>query len=182
MFKKKKMEKALKALFGLYADEYAEEEELTDKEVGEQVSRGSVFGFPIDSICQGLRDEAVTPYEFRYSREDAPVDPGYCGRELFGERAVKIAETTDASTLAEMSYLETYEIWMTEKGKLFSVECRGIYGDEETGTDGVTIEYRRILGRIRRREDCLVPIEEITDHFEHIMGHCYEYDRVQYAL
>jgi hypothetical protein len=182
MFKKKKMEKALKALFGLYADEYAEEEELTDKEVGEQVSRGSVFGFPIDSICQGLRDEAVTPYDFRYSREDAPVDPGYCGRELFGERAVKIAETTDTSTLAEMSYLETYEIWMTEKGKLFSVECRGIYGDEATDTDGVTIEYRRILGRIRRPEDCMVPMEEITDHFEHIMGHCYEYDRIQYAL
>ncbi len=182
MFRKKRMEKALKELFGFYAGEYAEEEDLADREVDEEVSRGKVFGFPIDSICQGLRDEAVTPYDFRYVREGAPIDPGYCGRELFGMRAVKIAETIEESTLAELNYLNNTEIWMTEKGKLFQVECRGIYGDEDSETSEVTIEYRRILGRIRRPEDCMVSMDEITDHFEHIMEHCYEFDRVSYAL
>ncbi len=182
MFRKKRMEKALKELFGFYAEDYADDEDLTMKEVDETVAKGQVFGFPILSICQGLRDEVVTPYDFCYVRDGAPIDPGYCGRELFGERAVKIAEYNEESTLAEMIYTNSTEIWMTEKGKLFNVECRGIYGDEAEGMSGVTIEYRRVLGRLHGTDDRIVPMEEIMDHFEHIMGHCFEFDRVTYAL
>lgn len=171
MFKEKKMIKAMKWLFSLYAvddfDGYGEE------------AYGADFGLCLPEVVLALRNNAQTvhEYEIEGSIEFAFK---YKGKELFGQRAIKICsemEVGASSNQIDVSYHT--ELWLLEDMNFAVTHCIEMSHD-----DGIVYEsrYRTFVQKVKDREDLFFGLEKLIDTLEELCVPIWESEATIYEL
>lgn len=171
MFKEKKMIRAMKWLFSLYAiDDFGG----YDKE-----AYGEDFGLFLEEVVMALRNNAQIVHEYEV---DGSIEFAfkYKGKELFGQRAIKIfsdMEVGASSNQTDVSYHT--ELWLLEDMSFAITHCIEMRHD-----DGIVYEsrYRTFVKKVKGRNDLFFVPEDLIDTLEEACVPIWESEATIYEL
>lgn len=171
MFNEKDMSKALKTLFSLF--------EENDYEEYDEEEYGDCGGLCLKEVCQALRDEVQTVYEYQVT---STFDHGfdYRGKELFDQRAVCVYGHIDqyTSDIADTGY--GTELWMLEDGSFVIVNFVSMkVGDKENHYD---TEYRTVFAPLEEWDDLFFEPEDLIEQLQLACVPLWEMEATIYAM
>ena len=171
MFKEKKMIRAMKWLFSLYA--------IDDFDGYDEEAYGEDFGLCLEEVVLALRNNAQIVHEYEV---DGSIEFAfkYKGKELFSQRAIKIfsdMEVGASSNQTDVSYLT--ELWLLEDMSFAVTHCIEMRHD-----DGIVYEsrHRTFVKKVKGRNDLFFVPEDLIDTLEETCVPIWESEATIYEL
>lgn len=157
MFTEKEMTQALRWLIGLFEPE--------DYEAYDEEELGADGGLDLSCVCMALRNKVETAYEYRLDVAH-DEDIHYRGRELFGQRAVKIYSDWVFATNYPFCISYEKELWLLED-MIFVTVSRISMDDTNKGKNNLfQTDYRYLCGKVESIDDLFFSPEELLEELE----------------
>lgn len=154
MLNEKKMSKAIVEL--LASDKY-EKEIPIDCDLENYTY---IIGVDSNELYEELQRRFQYIHEYEIAAVGIESMPfTYKGDDLFGKRAVMLHNEYEEYNYDIATQERDVEIWLTEDGKFYEVECIYIrFGYEDVY---YTTEYRRLRNRVKEWDDASFPIDNL---------------------
>lgn len=111
-------------------------------------------------LCMALCDQVQTVYQFKFS-SDLPECGHYCGKDLFGQRAVRLVTALQDYADDVLMVEHSDELWLLEDMRLVVVDA--VFISLLQGETSACMEYRTLRHTVQSAEDLCFHPDDFLD-------------------